>query len=250
MGCAINTERSSNMSTFVIGDPHGQALLLDQLLAGLPIHWETDALVVLGDVIDRGPASQSVIATLMALCAQYPLVTVLRGNHEAMMLQALASEAAFHQWLTIGGDATYRAYCPPTRRMRWDLFVRSVPPEVRAFLERMPYWYRNRDACYVHAGAKRDETGQWVLTDHQTALWSRDPIFFRTYDGPLLVVGHTPTKKIRRLLGELPALDGPPQAWEREQLIAIDCDVSEGGPLCAVELPARQFYYEFPPPGQ
>ena len=54
------------MSTFVIGDPHGQALLLERLLARLPIRWETDTLVVLGDVIDRGPASQNVITTLKA----------------------------------------------------------------------------------------------------------------------------------------------------------------------------------------
>lgn len=118
-----------------------------------------------------------IVGSTMAFCAQYPQVTVLRGNHEEMMLKALVSEAAFHQWLTMGGDATYRAYCPPTRRLRWDLFVRLVSPEVRAFLERMPYWYCNTDACYAHAGARRDETGRWIETGQQTTLWSRSDLF-------------------------------------------------------------------------
>jgi hypothetical protein len=39
------------MSTFVIGDPHGQALLLDQLLARLPIHWEINALADLQNTV-------------------------------------------------------------------------------------------------------------------------------------------------------------------------------------------------------
>ncbi len=171
---------------------------------------------------------------------------MLRGNHEEMLLQALASEPAFHQWLTLGGDATYRAYCPPTRHMRWDLLC------VRCRQRSAPFWRGCRTgiatampAAMHCSGAGRDEAGRWALADQQAALWSRDPAFFRTYDGPLLVVGHTPTKKLRSLLGEAEA-GRPTASLEREPLIAIDCGVNVGGPLCAVELPARRFYYEFP----
>jgi hypothetical protein len=144
------------------------------------------------------------------------------------------------------GGTTYTTYCPPTRKLRWDLLVRSIPDAVQTFLADLPCWYQNAHAHYTHAGARRDAHGQWIVDTRHTALWSRDPVFFREYNGPLLVVGHTPTYKIRKLLGELLAPESQHQAWELEQLIGIDCDAGAGGPLCALELPTRQYYYEYP----
>ncbi len=192
------------MSTFAIGDVHGHALLLDRLLARLPIQWGKDEVVLHGDLADRGPASQQVVATMMAPCAvRYPQVTVLRGNHEEMLLQALVSESAFHQRLTLGGDATYRAYCPPTRRMRGSVCAFAAARGSRFPGSGCRIGIGNSDANYVHAGAKRDEAGRWVLVDQQAALWSRDPAFFQHMIGPLLVVGHTPTKAPGSLLTRL-----------------------------------------------
>jgi hypothetical protein len=58
------------------------------------------------------------------------------------------------------------------------------------------------------------------------------------------VVGHTPTNRIRKILGEELMPTFRMTAWQRDSLIAIDCGAGQGGRLCAVELPTRCFYYQ------
>jgi hypothetical protein len=136
-----------------------------------------------------------------------------------------------------GGNAIYDSFCPPTRLRRWTTFVRSIPPAVNALLEHLPYAYENAHARYVHAGARRNTNGAWAIDPSAASVWYRKRAFSTDYDGPLLVVGHTPTPKLRRPIGEEAAA---------ERLIAIDCRVGNDGPLCALELPARRFFYPFP----
>ena len=77
---------------YVIPDIHGHAEKLDHALS--LIHREAGPkapIVFLGDYVDRGPDSRGVIQTLInGLDAGNPWI-ILRGNHEQMMLDALAA---------------------------------------------------------------------------------------------------------------------------------------------------------------
>ena len=69
------------MSTFVIGDIHGELEQLKTLIQKINLNDE-DELYVLGDVIDRGPSSIEALQYLMTM----PNCTCIAGNHELMML--------------------------------------------------------------------------------------------------------------------------------------------------------------------
>ena len=67
---------------FAIGDVHGKADMLDELLQ----HWDgRSQLVFLGDLIDRGEDSRAVLERVKNLVDQKGAVC-LSGNHEYMFL--------------------------------------------------------------------------------------------------------------------------------------------------------------------
>src|SRR5262245_18080551 len=94
--------------TIAIGDIHGcltELVVLLDAIAPSP----DDAIVTLGDYIDRGPDSRGVLDRLMALAERCRLLTLL-GDHEEMLLDAVGDKNALRRWLTLGGGATLRSY--------------------------------------------------------------------------------------------------------------------------------------------
>ena len=81
------------MLTYAIGDVHGCLAKLLRLLARCNRHCDgrTRRFVFVGDYIDRGPDSRAVLALLMKVQRERPEVICLRGNHEALMLEAVGS---------------------------------------------------------------------------------------------------------------------------------------------------------------
>lgn len=72
-------------SIVVVGDLHGDAESLGQLLSGPAgqAMVEGGVVVFLGDYVDRGPAQVEVLAAVLALMMERPgSVVALRGNHE------------------------------------------------------------------------------------------------------------------------------------------------------------------------
>ena len=73
----------------VMGDVHGQYSKMQKALALADYDPARDRLVLLGDYIDRGPESWRVVEAVLGLVAQGAVA--LYGNHEDMMLRALAN---------------------------------------------------------------------------------------------------------------------------------------------------------------
>ncbi len=180
--------------------------------ASLPVHWGKDEVVLLGDLADRGPASHQVIARMMSLCAQYPQVTVLRGNHEEMLLQRSRPGLRFtsgSRWAAtrpIGHIARQRAICAGI-----CLCVRCRQSPRLSGGDAVLVSQR-RCQPLMHAGAKRDEAGRWALADQQAALWSRDPTFSAHMMGRCWWSATHPPRSSEACLARL-RLEGPPQAW-------------------------------------
>lgn len=231
------------MRSFAIGDVHGHITALERLLEQLPLDWHNDEIIFMGDLIDRGPSPRRVLELTRELQARAARVQVLRGNHEQILLDCYQSKRSFSRWLRMGADTTIADYCPAGEKPRWSTFVNYFPQSWHDYLEMMPIYYRNEHATFVHAGARRTDNG-WEIDSIETALWYRERKFWQQYKGETLVVGHTPTNKIRKLLGEPLQPVQEMEAWQSDSLIAIDCGAGHGGRLCAVELPARRFYYQ------
>ena len=71
----------------VISDIHGHPHLLRRLLARVCYRPGTDYLILLGDLIEKGPDSLGAIREAMALAAESDRVTVLMGNNDLWRLE-------------------------------------------------------------------------------------------------------------------------------------------------------------------
>lgn len=171
----------------VIGDIHGRADLLTELLAELARRPEAATLrvIVAGDMIDRGPDSAAVLERLFALSqapAPFSEVRCLMGNHERMALDFLATpETQAARWLAHGGDATLtsfglrglhggglRAGGPAFTQWR-DALLAALGAERLAWLRTLPLLWREGRLVVAHAGA--DPNKQIIAQTERELLW-------------------------------------------------------------------------------
>lgn len=89
-----------NGRDFVIGDLHGCVSQLDLLLEHVKFDDATDRLFSVGDLVDRGEDSLAALDLVTEHCFH-----CVRGNHEDMMIRALAGEQGWdYVWRRNGGE--------------------------------------------------------------------------------------------------------------------------------------------------
>lgn len=195
-------------AVYAIGDVHGRLDLLlaieKQIVSDAGRYGDSEkAIVLLGDVIDRGPDSAGVIDHLLDAPPAGFRRFVLAGNHETAMLGFLDSLGRDDFWLHIGGDQTLRSYgvdpLPRNsgRRDRQRLAaaaLASIPQEHIDFLRRLPISLTWQRYLFVHAGIRPN-----VPLDQQTESdlqEIRDEFIMSTADHEFVVVhGHTPAMR-------------------------------------------------------
>jgi predicted MPP superfamily phosphohydrolase len=113
---------SSIMSlTYVIPDIHGRHDLLTEGLAEIAARGDASVIVMIGDYVDKGPDSKQVIDRLLSGVDGSRLVA-LKGNHDAMMVEALRDPSKMAAWIAKGGDAAWppmAAILPTCRATTW-----------------------------------------------------------------------------------------------------------------------------------
>lgn len=101
---------------YAIGDIHGRddlfAGMIDRIRADHSARGAADVTVILlGDLVDRGPASAEVVERAMRLKDEFPDTRLLIGNHEECFLAALTGDVRrVRYFMRIGGEATIRSY--------------------------------------------------------------------------------------------------------------------------------------------
>lgn len=217
-----------NKIIYAIGDVHGRDDLLGELHEHICDHHqhldpEQDAEVIhVGDYIDRGAQSLEVIDRQMSGVGDFK-TTCLLGNHEAMLLDCLASDnrKVWHTWLSNGGEETLASIGMPLRFGGYD------PDELRLrlgeeridWLKSLPLSRTIAPYHFVHAGIVPG-----VPIDQQQRkdmLWIRSRFLESNEDhGYIIVHGHTPA-------------DDP---VVRANRICVDTDVVVNGVLTAAVL--------------
>ena len=169
----VATPRSTDgRLIYAIGDIHGRydlfAALLGAVVDDIAAQPAGTAplLILLGDHIDRGPATDAVLAALVWLWRHAALeVRFLRGNHEAALLDFMDDPRTLPAWREIGGDATLRAYgidpdgsardgSPTAPAALRDALLDRMPASHLSLLRDMPTWTTCGDYVFVHAGLR------------------------------------------------------------------------------------------------
>ena len=186
---------------YAVGDIHGRRDLFDALIAAIDaddsarIPAQT-TVVLLGDLIDRGPDSAGVIAAARGW-AERRNVRCIAGNHEELLLRSLDSLEYLRLFLKYGGRETLLSYpiCPKGYQASDFAEVQAmmhsaIPADDLTFLAGFEDAIRIGDYLFVHAGImpgvpiERQQSGN--------LRWIREPFLSFTGDhGAVVVHGHT-----------------------------------------------------------
>ncbi|MAX00920.1 MAG: metallophosphoesterase [Sphingomonas sp.] len=220
---------------YAIGDIHGCYRQLRRLLGRIEAHHEalpppaSLRVVLLGDLIDRGPDSARVLRFAGQLSNRTPNLVTLMGNHEELMLGALAGDrAALDLWREHGGRATLASFGFDPARLDSERDIRLLSGQMRLavsqpiieWVRRLPLWTRSGDYLFVHAGVRpRIPLSRQQPDD---LLWIRDDFlqWSGSFGGATIVHGHS--------------IDEAPQLSEHR--IGIDTGAYRTGVLTALYL--------------
>ncbi|HKB91414.1 MAG TPA: metallophosphoesterase [Opitutaceae bacterium] len=207
-----------NERIIAIGDIHGCYAEFAELLEKVEIKKE-DKLILLGDLVNRGPDSLKVFD----LARQHRALSLL-GNHELRLLNYRRTRD--------------REYQKETDQLTFD----KLRPEDWAYMETMPltHYIEEFNTVFVHGGFLPSEPWQKQPASVVTRIQVVDrdgkprkrneceecPAWADLWGGPPFVVyGHTPRPEIYKL------------KWS----VGIDTSCVFGGYLTAYILPERRF---------
>lgn len=229
---------------YVIGDIHGNKDKYDEILAKLSPA-DTDAVFVLGDVIDVGDDSIEILQDMMYRANIYPVL----GEHEYMakkllplIMQAktldeakamLSGENAemLDKWLTMKSEKTVSDFLK-----LGDEDKESIIDYLSEFQAYEEVQAGGKTFVLAHAGINGfDETKDLEDYSEEDFVFAQTDYSKIYFKNKYLITGHTPTVAInQKLMGKVYSKNGH---------IAIDCGAAYGGRLAAICLDALKLYY-------
>lgn len=180
---------------FVVSDIHGMYREFNELLK----NWDTnDTLVILGDMVDRGPYSLEVIQKVMELQKEYDVV-VLKGNHDQMFLDFLGNPYDYENFMHNGGGKTLNSFklgkkTPDISSPVVKVIKKNYKQEI-AFLNSGLYHYQYSKLLFTHAGFQ-SLYSNWENSTENDFTWIRYHYKQPNTTGLINIFGHTPTQLI------------------------------------------------------
>lgn len=224
---------------YAVGDVHGRddlfAALIDMIRADSRERGDAAVtIVLLGDLVDRGPDSSSVVERARRLSEEFTDTRLLIGNHEECFLGALTGDIRkLRYFMRVGGDATIRSYWNIDRNFfeaTFDevaaLLPQLVPDEHVKFLNSGQNVVEIGDYIFVHAGIRPGvPIHKQKLSDLR---WIRDDFLEDERDhGVMVVHGHTITDAI--------------DEWPNR--IGIDTGAYDTGKLTAIGIEGTERWF-------
>ena len=224
---------------YAISDIHGRYDKYAALLRRISLK-NSDALYVLGDVIDRGDHGIRILRDMMRRKNVIPIL----GNHEFMAKKVLKAEAEFPESVDrISQTTAYAEWMMNGGRTTEDGFLRLSPGEKRKAVE-----YLGRFLIYdeITVGGRRFHLSH-TLPEYGVKrgihgvsvgafVWGEPDYEIRYDPNVTFITGHTPTAFID------PAFRG--KIWRGNGHVAIDCGaVFDGGRLGCICLDTMEEIY-------
>lgn len=217
---------------YAIGDVHGRLDLLKTLLDVIQEDFHRSGfrqgrLIILGDMIDRGPNSRGVIEHLMTYRADGLDLIVLRGNHEDALSCFLNDALSVPtRWFVEHGRETLRSFgvdlldadLIDPHRLKQKILA-SVPADVKTFLDGLQNSHVAGDFFFCHAGV---DCRQSLRSQKKRSLvWgSSDRPSVRSFSS-MVVHGHFVTER--------PEIRG--------SFVSIDTGAHQSNRLTAARMP-------------
>ncbi len=207
--------------TYVMSDIHGMYDKYAEILRKIDFK-ESDALYVIGDVVDRGEAPMKVLLDMMSRPNVYPLM----GNHDLIALELLPKvdkalaeggglgdklSQALQMWISGTGKTTLSDFCKLDSRQRG-----KVIDYLKEFTLLETVDVGDKSFVLVHAGLGNYKPGKKLseYTDDDLLSCRPDPSEQYFDDKSIFtVMGHTPT----------PYFSGKPEIYKNGRNIFIDC---------------------------
>lgn len=196
----------------VVGDVHGMSAHLSALLAAFEAtsaDAAQSALVLLGDLVDRGADSIGALDTAIRTAdLGFTEVAPLMGNHEQLMRRTLSATDwnDAELWFMNGGRETARQLpgFPPDARLDASEFGKVLEAGLgkarTEYLESLRSHYAVGNLVFVHAGVdpgkslKEHFSQPWNELGGDHWCWIREPFLVARNPAPgrIVVHGHTP----------------------------------------------------------
>lgn len=196
---------TSGERVYAIGDIHGRIDLFDSLIEGIEQddasrHAARTTVILLGDLIDRGPDSAAVVARAKewAKCRQ---VEFIKGNHEEMLISSMSDVDVLRGFLKYGGRETILSYGVDPVALRdadfdelQQMMIAAIPQDDIDFLDSFQKFVQIGDYLFVHAGIRPNTPLQHQLG--KDCRWIREPFLSHDGDfGAFVIHGHTITEE-------------------------------------------------------
>lgn len=138
------------MSIYLSSDLHGDFTGFKKLLEKIAFDKNADKIYILGDIIDRGKESITLLHFVMKLC-QSGCASVIKGNHELFLERYLNGFLSSKQWSAWGGANTIKELSSLSKEQKYELldFVSALPHFCELKIG-------NRDYVLTHAGLHSD----------------------------------------------------------------------------------------------
>jgi len=214
----------------IIADVAGQYDTLLALVRKMP----DEPILLVGDLVDRGPDSKKVVQWVM----DNEQISALYGNHEAMMVGAIEGKGpALRDWLYNGGKATINSYGLdgiPTFKDIMSYF----PIDHYNYLKDLPLTYKEKGLFVSHAPwspfAKKeyeDYKGNDLRVHDHFLIWNRNTPIKRK--GEFQIYGHNSDNQVMWT-----------QANRKSEPWAACIDTSRAGILTGMHWPSKIIYQQ------
>lgn len=229
---------------YVIGDIHGNKEKYNEMLAKI-MPKDTDAVFVLGDVIDIGEDSIEILQDMMYRANIYPvlgeheymarkifpLIADCKSTDEAMNKLSGEDKQAFEKWLTMKSEKTVCDFLSLSQEDKESII--DYLSEFQAYEE---VEAAGKTFVLVHAGINGFDADkdleEYSEEDFVFAETDYTKVYFKN---KYLITGHKPTVAInQKFMGKVYSKNGH---------IALDCGAAYGGKLAAICLDVLKLYY-------
>lgn len=217
------------VKTYVVGDIHGRARALKDVLLKSDFDFEEDRLITLGDICDGGQHTKQCYDLLLQVQNRVDVV----GNHDLWFYAWAKGGAELPIWTHQGGFNTIASY---------DFSRENVPRAHIELIEKsLPYYIDKQNNIYVHGGFNpivpiENQKLDFLVWDRELIKYAHDHKISKYKH---VFVGHTTTQLL------YPGVTSP---LTFHNLTMCDCGGGWNGRLALINVntPETDFFLSEP----